>query len=256
MARGPRAGGRGSPGPGDDRGRRRRGPGRDGRLRGAARGAPIVYAGDLRRGSAARARPAAARTWWSPTRTGAAASSPSSATRTWAARSPENERISENFASIEPFPDARQRLPDGGGPAGAALPALPERGRPARPSPSTRAISAFDGDPSTTWTADRYLRPEKRWIEIGFTRPRDVPWVELYPIRDWRGVEKEVAINGVRAKLGPGRDPRSGGPEGRPSAAGDDHEGGPAAGQPPRVGRLPGDPDPRGARAPVAAHRP
>src|SRR5207247_1609700 len=69
---------------------------------------------------------------------------------------------------------------------------------------SQAAIAAFDGDPTTMWAADRYLRPRKRWIQIGFDRPRRVPYVDLLPIRDWRGIEKQVSVNGVKAKLGPG----------------------------------------------------
>ena len=39
---------------------------------------------------------------------------------------------------------------------------------------------------------------------MGFDRPRDVPFIELEPTRDAFGVEREVDVNGVRAKLGPG----------------------------------------------------
>jgi hypothetical protein len=70
--------------------------------------------------------------------------------------------------------------------------------------PEHAAFAAFDGDPSTTWAADRYLQPRDRWVEIGFEAPREVPYVDLEPIRDWRGIEREVDVNGVRAKVGPG----------------------------------------------------
>ena len=70
--------------------------------------------------------------------------------------------------------------------------------------PEHAPIAAFDGDPTTSWAADRYLPASARWIEVGFARRRDVPWVNLQPIRDWRGIEREVDINGVRARLGPG----------------------------------------------------
>ena len=50
--------------------------------------------------------------------------------------------------------------------------------------PERGAIKAFDGDPSTVWAADRYFHPRERWIEIGFDQRRDVPSVELLPLRD------------------------------------------------------------------------
>ena len=71
--------------------------------------------------------------------------------------------------------------------------------------PEYGAIAAFDGDPDTVWAADRYLHPRERWIEIGFDRPRDVPYVDLLPVRDWSGMVTEVDVGGVRAKVGPGR---------------------------------------------------
>jgi hypothetical protein len=52
--------------------------------------------------------------------------------------------------------------------------------------------------------AFRYLPAYDRWIEIGFDHPRDVPYVDLDPIRDPFGIEEDVNVNGVRAHLGPG----------------------------------------------------
>ncbi|HEV8152703.1 MAG TPA: alpha-(1-_3)-arabinofuranosyltransferase family protein [Solirubrobacteraceae bacterium] len=115
----------------------------------------------------------------------------------------ENETQDPNHASIDPFPDlgpdaqtvtvvqgaSYLRTPAGGG-----LLEFPEH----------VPFAAFDGDPATSWTTDRYAFPADRWLEVGFDRPRDVPYVDLLPLRDWRGVEREVDINGVRAKLGPG----------------------------------------------------
>ena len=115
----------------------------------------------------------------------------------------ETEQLDANFALIDPFPDRGSdsqtvatlvgatylRTPAGGG-----LLEFPERA----------PFAAFDGDLSTRWVADRYARPRERWIEIGFERPRDVPYVDLYPNRDPFGVETEVEVGGVRAKLGPG----------------------------------------------------
>jgi hypothetical protein len=115
----------------------------------------------------------------------------------------ENEPLDENHALIEPFPErgsdaqtvavlkgARYvRSPNAGG-----LLEFPERG----------AIKAFDGDLETVWAADRYFHPRERWIEIGFDRRRDVPFLELLPLRDGRGQVTEIDVNGVRAKVRPG----------------------------------------------------
>src|ERR671915_195070 len=117
---------------------------------------------------------------------------------------PEDEEIDENFALIEPFPE---RGPDAQTVAalrGARYLRAPSSGGLLE-FPEFAAIAAFDGDLETVWAADRYLHPRERWIEIGFERPRDVPHVDLWPIRDWRGIETEVDVGGKRAELGPGR---------------------------------------------------
>ena len=120
----------------------------------------------------------------------------------------EREPLDKNSASIEPFPDSAAATPR---PCpvlhGAAYVRAPEGGGPL-PFPERSAIHAFDGDPTTLWAAARYLRPDRRWIEVGFRHPRDVPYVDLLPVRDWRGIEREVDVNGVRARLGPRHHPR------------------------------------------------
>ena len=112
------------------------------------------------------------------------------------------EPYNEEAALINPFPERGSAAEtvavlDGASyvraPAGSGPLAFPEKA----------PVFAFDGDPTTMWT-DRFLLPRQRWIEIGFERPRVVPHVDLLPIRDWRGVEREVEVNGVQAKLGPG----------------------------------------------------
>jgi arabinofuranan 3-O-arabinosyltransferase len=115
----------------------------------------------------------------------------------------EEEPINENFAFIEPF---RERGSDSQTVAalqGARYLRAPSAGGLLE-FPEYGPIRAFDGDPTTVWAADRYFHPRERWIEIGFDRPRDVPYVDLLPIRDWRGIEREVDINGVSAGLGAG----------------------------------------------------
>ena len=115
----------------------------------------------------------------------------------------EREPLDENHALIEPFPlrgsDAQTVAVLQGArylkaPNAGVLLEFPERG----------AIKAFDGDPSTVWAADRYFHPRERWIEIGFDRRRDVPWIELLPLGDSRGQVTEVDVNGRRFDVRPG----------------------------------------------------
>jgi arabinofuranan 3-O-arabinosyltransferase len=115
----------------------------------------------------------------------------------------EDEPIDENFALIEPFPDRGGDAQTVAALEGARYLRAPSSGGLLE-FPEFAAIAAFDGDPQTVWAADRFLHPRERWIEIGFERPRDVPYVDLLPVRDWRGIETEVEVGGRRADLGPG----------------------------------------------------
>ena len=107
---------------------------------------------------------------------------------------------------IDPFPDKGTDAQTVATLGGARYVRAPAEGGPLE-FPEHDAAAAFDGDPSTLWAADRYLPPADRWVEVGFTRPRDVPYVDLQPLRDPYGIEREVVVNGVRAALGPGIDP-------------------------------------------------
>jgi arabinofuranan 3-O-arabinosyltransferase len=70
---------------------------------------------------------------------------------------------------------------------------------PAYPQfPERRPYAAFDGDPATHWQADRALEEPRRWLEIGFTEPRDVAAVDLLPYDDRRGKVTAVEIGGRR----------------------------------------------------------
>ena len=70
--------------------------------------------------------------------------------------------------------------------------------------PEAAPIAAFDGNLSTAWVANRNLPVFDRWIEIGFDAPRDVPYVDLYPLSDSHGVVTEVDVNGIHHALGLG----------------------------------------------------
>jgi arabinofuranan 3-O-arabinosyltransferase len=116
----------------------------------------------------------------------------------------EDEPIDENFALIEPFPDRGGDAQTVAALEGARYLRAPSSGGLLE-FPEYAATAAFDGDPETVWAADRFLHPRERWIEIGFEQARDVPYVDLLPVRDWRGIETEVEVGGKRAELGPGR---------------------------------------------------
>jgi len=70
--------------------------------------------------------------------------------------------------------------------------------------PENAPISAFDGDLSTSWVADRYTPPPNRYVDIGFAKPRDVPYVDVYPLSGPHGVVTEVDVNGIRSPVGLG----------------------------------------------------
>jgi arabinofuranan 3-O-arabinosyltransferase len=70
--------------------------------------------------------------------------------------------------------------------------------------PEHAPIAAFDGDLSTSWVADRNLALTDRWIEIGFVDPRNVPYVDVYPLNDAHGTVTEVDVNGIHHAVGSG----------------------------------------------------
>ena len=62
--------------------------------------------------------------------------------------------------------------------------------------PEHRPFAAFDGSPATAWLADPHLDPSRWWLEVGFERPRDVPYVDLLPYSDSAAVLRGVEIAG------------------------------------------------------------
>jgi hypothetical protein len=70
--------------------------------------------------------------------------------------------------------------------------------------PEHRPFAAVDGDPSTAWLADRALQADQWHLDVGLLRPRDVPYVDLLPYSDARGVVKKVAVNGIPFAVHPG----------------------------------------------------
>jgi arabinofuranan 3-O-arabinosyltransferase len=165
--------------------------------------APILYAGDLTAGQLRReARRGAEVVVTDSNRRRRFV--PEFAHQNLGAALPEDEEIDENYALIEPFPERGPEAQTVAALRGARYLRAPSSGGLLE-FPEFAAIAAFDGDLETVWAADRYLHPRERWIKVGFERSRDVPHVDLWPIRDWRGIETEVDVGGKRAELGPGR---------------------------------------------------
>jgi len=70
--------------------------------------------------------------------------------------------------------------------------------------PEHRPYAAFDGDPTTWWSAERNFDDDRRWIEIDFGRRIDVPSLELLPQREARTDLTAVEIAGRRYAIRPG----------------------------------------------------
>ena len=70
--------------------------------------------------------------------------------------------------------------------------------------PEHRPFAALDGDPRTAWLADPTLDSGRWRLDVEFTRPRDVPYVDLVPYSDARGIVREVEIAGRRVRVRPG----------------------------------------------------
>jgi arabinofuranan 3-O-arabinosyltransferase len=164
--------------------------------------APILYAGDLTAGELRRHADRGAEVVVSDSNR-RRRFVPEFGHQNLGATLPEDEPIDENFALIEPFAERGSDAQTVAVLEGARYLRAPSSGGLLE-FPEYAAIAAFDGDPETVWAADRYLHPRERWIEVGFERPRDVPYVDLLPVRDWRGIETEVDAGGVRAELGAG----------------------------------------------------
>ena len=70
--------------------------------------------------------------------------------------------------------------------------------------PERGPFAAIDGSPTTAWVADPTLDSSQRWLQVDFTRPRDVPYVELEPFDDAGGSVRQVQIAGRTFDVHPG----------------------------------------------------
>jgi arabinofuranan 3-O-arabinosyltransferase len=61
-------------------------------------------------------------------------------------------------------------------------------------------IAAFDGDLSTSWVPYGQPQPD-RWFRITFTSPRDVPYVDIYPLVGPHGTVTSIGIDNKVTKV-------------------------------------------------------
>ena len=60
--------------------------------------------------------------------------------------------------------------------------------------PEHRAFAALDGNLSTSWVGGSPGNQKRRYIELGFKRPRDIGSIRLYPLQDPSGLTNAVSI--------------------------------------------------------------
>ena len=210
------------------------------------RHAPILYAGDRTPAQLRADWPAAARSW-SRTPTAGGSSSRRGCARTPARRSRPATRSPRtppcSTRSRAGAPTTRRSR------GSAASPTCARRSpRASRSSPSTGPFAAFDGDPRTAWLADRNLDVPRRRLDVGFTAPRDVPYVEVLPYSDPRGTVTSVAVGGHTLPGARRLEPPAGAAARRALAAAAHRRRAPAGARLRRRRRLRRGADPRRAR--------
>jgi arabinofuranan 3-O-arabinosyltransferase len=106
-----------------------------------------------------------------------------------------DDPISEDAAVLNPFP--------GRGSAGqtvAVLHGARYLRAPFSPGysqfPERRPYAALDRNPRTFWAADAALDPKRQWIEIGFVKPLDIPYVDVLPRSDAGARPVAVVVTG------------------------------------------------------------
>ena len=116
---------------------------------------------------------------------------------------PETEPLDRNAAETNPFiergPDAQTvSIVDGTRylrtPAALGSLHFPEQA----------PAAAIDGDASTAWVADRVAPRESWWMEIGLSKPLDLPYVDVLPLSGNHGVVTSIEVNGVTRPVGRG----------------------------------------------------
>ena len=70
--------------------------------------------------------------------------------------------------------------------------------------PEHRPYAAFDGSSASHWRADRNLEEDRHWLEIGFTSPRDVPFLDVLPRSESGTSVEAVEVGGRSYPVDPG----------------------------------------------------
>jgi arabinofuranan 3-O-arabinosyltransferase len=161
---------------------------------------PILYAGDLTSGELRReaARGAEVVVTDSNRRRSFV---PSFAHQNVGATLGADDPFDPNAAVLNPFPERGSDAQTVSVLQGAAYARAPDPSS-SHLFPEHAPVAAFDGDRSTSWIADRLAPREQWWLEIAFPRPRNVPYVDVYPVSRNHGVVKAVDVNGVTRPVG------------------------------------------------------
>ena len=70
--------------------------------------------------------------------------------------------------------------------------------------PELGPLAAFDGNLDTSWVPYPNLPPAQRWVQIDFSHPRDVSYVDVYPLVGPQTTVRSVAIDGQIFPVSPG----------------------------------------------------
>ena len=114
-----------------------------------------------------------------------------------------DDEFSEDAAVLDPFPERGSDAQTVAVYRGARYIRAPYSPQVAQ-FPEQRPFAAFDGDPRTAWQADPVLDDPNHWIEIGFDRPREVPYIDLLPLEDPRVTVTQVEAGGRVFDVKPG----------------------------------------------------
>ncbi len=69
--------------------------------------------------------------------------------------------------------------------------------------PDQQPIAAFDGDPRTAWVPFGESQTN-RWLEVGFTSRRTVPYIDVLPLDGPHGIVRALQVNDRRVLVHPG----------------------------------------------------
>lgn len=117
---------------------------------------------------------------------------------------PADEALPGDAASLDPFAARGSDAQTVAVLRGASYVRAPFSGQIAQFA-EHRPFAAIDGDPATSWLADPILPTAEQWIEVGFTHPRAVPYVDLLlDSSNPRYEVTEVEVAGRRFAVHPG----------------------------------------------------